>query len=1154
MGSYDKILDKLNQFISKYYRKLLVKGLLLFFAFGLLFFMAALALEYFLWMGSTARLLLLVLVIAFEGWLLYRFILTPLFYLFRIKRGLTNKQASLLIGKHFSTVDDKLYNLLDLAEDDAKSELLLASIEQRSQQLDDVPFVQAVDFKENLKYAKYAVVPFVVIALIALSGNLQTFFGSAERVVNYDLAYEPPAPFTFQLLTEDLTVLDNQALTLRVNTQGRVRPETISVVINGEPLLMQATANAFEYTFEPPVDNAEFYFTANGYDSRIYSMGSLATPSLEDFIMTLDYPNYTERNTENFKGTGNAVVPEGTRITWSIKGDHIGQIDFQGKDTVLSFKKMEDNFELKQRLFRTMEYAITTSNQNIKDHEQLSYSIAVVRDAHPSIKANQVLDSLNPNLSYYTGQVADDYRVSQVRLVWYTKANPKNEQRLILERPNSNVAQFYYTFPSGLELEEGQDYEIYFEVVDNDAIRGGKVTKSQVFASRIMDDSELKDRELDFQQSVLDKFGKSVEKQKEQGEQLEKINQLQKQQNSLDFQDKAQIKDFIQKQQQQENLMQKFTQELKESLKGELDDEQKKLLQERLERQELEAKKNAKLLEELNKIADKIDKEELKKKLEELGKSQSSSERNLEQLLELTKRYYVTEKASQLAKKLEELANDQEVLSEIKLGQNYSDKEQKKLNEKYEGIDSELEELKNDNAGLKKPLELDIDKQKQEGVKQDQKDALEEINKQQGEEQSSESDGQEQSVNKAQQKQKSAAQKMREMSNSLQQSSMGGGGSTITEDAEMLRQILDNLVTFSFKQEALFDKLQSSDIDISQFSNTVRKQKELRGLFEHVDDSLFALSLRQVEIGEFVNEQITEVYYNIDKSLESIAENQIYQGASYQQYVLNASNSLADFLAKLLDNMQQSMQPGQGQGQGNSDFQLPDIIQGQGELQQKMNQMGQKGEKGQQGKEGQQGEKGQDGKQGQEGQEGQEGQDGKSEGENGKGGEEGKDGESGKGKDGQQDGEGGSSSGGMSEAELQEIYEIYKQQQQIRAQLEKQLEDMIQNSDRELAKKLVRQMENFENDLIENGITKRTQNKMNAIQHQLLKLENAAMEQGQKQERESETNKKNYNAPITTKPELLKNQASEIEILNRQALPLRQNYQEKVKQYFKDGN
>ena len=309
------------------------------------------------------------------------------------------------------------------------------------------------------------------------------------------------------------------------------------------------------------------------------------------------------------------------------------------------------------------------------------------------------------------------------------------------------------------------------------------------------------------------------------------------------------------------------------------------------------------------------------------------------------------------------------------------------------------------------------------------------------------------------------------------------------------------------------------------FSNTVRKQKNLRDLFEHVDDSLFALSLRRAELSEFVNEQITEVYYNIDKSLETIAENQIYQGASYQQYVLTASNSLADFLAKLLDNMQQSMQSGSGKGQGNDD-QLPDIIQGQQELGEKMGKQGKSGEqgqKGQQGKSGENGKEGQGGKEGELGKEGNSGKDG-DDGENGNSGKDGN-GKNGKGQNGQGEGnaEGGSGNG-PSEEELKEIFEIYKEQQTIRQKLEQQLNNIIEKDKQDLAKKLVRQMENFENDLLENGITQRTVNKMNTIQHQLLKLENAALKQGERKERESKTNRIQFQNPILTKPALLKEQ------------------------------
>ncbi|MGB5817985.1 MAG: hypothetical protein WBG90_00775, partial [Saonia sp.] len=144
--------------------------------------------------------------------------------------------------------------------------------------------------------------------------------------------------------------------------------------------------------------------------------------------------------------------------------------------------------------------------------------------------------------------------------------------------------------------------------------------------------------------------------------------------------------------------------------------------------------------------------------------------------------------------------------------------------------------------------------------------------------------------------------------------------------------------------------------------------------------------------------------------------------------------------------------------------------------------------------------------------------------------------------------------GQPSEAELQEIYEIYKEQQMLRARLEKQLEDLINSTDRKLAQKLIKQMESFENDLLENGITQRTLNKVNNIQYELLKLENAALKQGKKRERESDANTKAFQNPITTKPSLLENYRNEIEILNRQALPLQQIFQNKVKNYFKNDD
>ncbi len=1114
---------------------MLVKGVLLFIAFGMLSFFLFVGVEFFLWLNSTGRLVLLICLLFVEVFLLYRYILVPMLYLTRLKAGISNKEASRIIGKHFPSVNDKLVNLLDLAKDNASSELLLASIEQRSNKLDNVPFTKAVNFKDNVKYIPYLGIPLIVLLLLGVSGGIQSFFSSYNRVVNYNLAYEPPAPFYFEVLNDSLSVYDNGLFELEISTVGEVKPQDVYIVIDGEKIVMSESQGIYKYTFNKPLSDARFYLEGNNVVSRDYNLIVIKTPLIQEFEMLLDFPSYLGMFKKVIKGTGNATFPEGTKISWSVVGKNTQKVNLKVKDTVLSFVKNADNFNYVRRFYSDLEYQILTSNDDVRNFDKLNYNFKVVKDAYPSIKVKEINnDSISLNAVNFTGEISDDYGLTKLKLVYYNESDREDIKEIVLANPESNFDTFYYTFPSGLDLEEGKQYNYYFEVFDNDAIRNFKSVKSEVFRLFLYSDKELKNKELDSNKNAIDDFKNTLKESKEQQKNLEEITKGQREKKALSFNDKNNIKDFIQRQQHQEQLAEKFSKQLHKSIrdkeKGDLND----LLKERLERQELEAKRNKRLLEELNEVADKINKEQLAKKLEQLAKNQKSNMRNLEQLLELTKRYYVSEKVSKVARDLKELAKEQKEASEL-LDKQKSLQTQKELNKQFDALKKELSELKKDNDKLEKPLPIKNSEEKQNSISGDQKEAVDKLN-------SYDSKG-------ASKKQKSASDKMNEMSDSLSQSSAGGGEDSIAEDAEMLRQVLDNLVIFSFKQEKLYEAI---DVDSNDgaFAERIKEQKGLRNLFEHVDDSLFALSLRRAELSEFVNEQINEVYYNVDKALDNMAENRSMQTASYQKYVLNASNSLADFLAKLLDNMEQSMKSGSGSGAGKG-FQLPDIIKGQQSLGEKMNgaKPGSKGNSGKgNGSEGKSGENGDEG--GKKSGNGDGNEEGKGKGKSGKNGDQGRSG-NGAGLGGRGSGEGSSET---PESNMKEIYEIYKQQQQIRAELEKQLEDMINDSDKSLTKKILQQMRDFESDLIESGITRRTQSKVNIIQYELMKIKGAALKQGKKNEREANQAKKQFNNSLITRPSVLDNNTNEVEILKRQSLPLRPNYKTKVKSYFKSDD
>ena len=1160
------ILAKLEEFLNRFYMRQLVQGLFLFVFFGGLLLLLVSGIEYMLWMDSGVRTVLFWLLLGLEAYFFFRYILLPSLRLVRLRKGISHKEGSRLIGAHFPHVGDRLYNLLDLADQREKSELLLASIAQRSEQLKGIPFKQAVRIQDGLRYARLALIPLVLVAGLWISGKGLDFLQSYKRVVNYRTAYEAPAPFYFELKNDSLRTLENQPYLLKVGTRGEVQPEEVRLVLDGKPLLMEDRVSHFEFQFRPPLESTTFYFEANGIRSQPYELEVVQVPVIDRFEMFLEYPDYLGMSDQSLQGTGNAVIPEGTRIRWEIRGIHTDTVRYKDKDTTVTALRSGDDFTINKRVYRNTEYVISTANREVSRFDELAYRLEVIRDAHPQIKAGVVRDSLNPNLAYFSGEASDDYGLSALQLVCTPLGEAGQAQTISLSGPQGTFHPFYYTFPSGLALQDGMDYSVQFIATDNDAIHGGKQIRSQVFEMRIYNEDELEDRQLKYQESLLEGLNKAGKTQKDLQQELKELQREREEKGQVDFNDQQELKEVLNRQLKQERLMEKFSKELEENLEnGREDDPFKELLQERLERQEIEARKNAAIMEELQKVLDKLDQDALRERMDELSSGQEANRRNLEQLLELTKRYYVQEKARQLSNELQKLAERQEVLPGLdKQERDFPQTEQEKLNDRFNELRQELGALDSANRDLNKPLPWQRDTQKESATSRDQREALELLQKANG----SETSGQDQETGQSQDaknKQRSAARKLQELSEALSQGSAGASESTNAEDAEMLRQILDNLVVFSFQQENLFNEVRVLDENALSRSGDIRRQQELKTLFEHVDDSLFALSLRRPEISETINKQISDVYYNIDRGLGSLSENQWYRGASYQQYVITAANELAAMLATILENMQQSMMPGKGEG-GGGNFQLPDIIQSQQQLGERMQGKGeqpggeQSGQQGQQGQGGeQQGQQGQGGQQqGQQGQ-GQQGQGGQGQGEGGQGNQEGAQGQgdgqqSGGNRQGEGDGTGEGSNGNGTEMGYEELFEIYKEQQAIRQRLEEQLKTLIDNSDRKLAEQIARQMEQFEEELLRNGVTTRTADRINQIQHQLMKLENAAFTQGNKQERESESNREQFVNPITTKPEVFENEQENVEILNRQVLPLRGLYKNKVKAYFQDND
>jgi hypothetical protein len=1106
MSNFNNIQSKLQQFIKKYYTNELIKGLILFAAFGLLYFMFTLFVEHFLWLQPGARSVLFFVFIAVELVFFVRFILLPIFKLVGLQQGISLTKASKIIGNHFPAVDDKLLNVLQLNENGSQTELLLASIEQKSASLKPIPFRTAINFQKNIKYLKYLAIPLIIWLFTFVSGNNSIFKDSLQRVVHYKTAYEPPAPFSFKILNSNLSTIEGRPFEVQIETIGELIPDNAKIYLNEENYFLKDEGiGMFTHTFTNLKETISFYVEANGIRSRDYQLNVLKTPTVVDFKMILNYPNYTKKRNETIKNTGNAVIPEGTNITWNINTQQTDSVTW--KQGELEPKKLKEisseNFSISKSVRNNLNYQISTSNSNLKDFEKLNYSIQVIKDEYPKITVKSDVDSVSRGPIQFVGQLSDDYGLSKLNLVYYDTQEKNNINKQSVKINSSSFEEFYYVFdPQGeLNLDTGKDYELYFEAYDNDAVNGNKSVKSKIFSYHNKTKQEIADDLLKEQKQNLDEFNNSTKQTEKLNKDFDEFTKKLKNKSELNWNDKKEINQFLKRQEQYQEMFEKQTDKLKDNLEEQRDNEnnqplknKKEELQKRIEETQ-EMLKKEKLLEELRKMAEKLDKEGMLEKLERLTEQKKQDKRSLERLLEMTKRYYVEKKANDIADELDSLSKKQDKLS---TDENNEAKKQKELNKEFDDIQKDLQDLNKQNEELKQPMDFPETERDEKAVDEQMQKATENL-EDQGDKKEEGNDSQdqqkEQSKKAASKNQKSAAKKMKKMSKSMKGAMMEMEGEMIEENIEGLRAILENLVTFSFDQEQLMLSLDGVNASHASYPKKLKKQQVLKEHFEHIDDSLYTLSLRLQRLTSKIQHDITEAHYNIDKSLENIAENRMRQGITNQQYTMTAANNLADLLSDMLNSMQNpSMGSGKGKGKSVS---LPDIIQKQKGLGEKMKDGMKKGQK-----------KGKEGKDGTEGQEQMTG----------------------------------------------EQYQIYQEQQELR----KALEELIEKEGKDgkgggkEGNKAIEKMKELEQQLLDKGFDNKVLERMLQLEHELLKLDDATLKQGKDNKRKSETSTLNYQQRAIKQLQLKKLFFNPNEILNRQPLPLRNNYKKKVQEYFND--
>lgn len=1089
---------KISDFISKFYRQEATKGFLKFLVISIGLAILILCLEYLAHFSANIRTLLFY---SFSLMCLIVFgleVLKPIAQSFGLIKGMNDEEAAKLVGNHFSDINDSLLNTIQLSKMNDSNELVIASVNQKMEVIAPFNFKEAIDKKNLKKYLKFFVPIILVIAGISIL-KPEVLKDSSTRLVEYNKEFLPPAPFDFIVENESWKVEKGSSLSIKLNTEGDKLPAEVDMVIDGKNYPCQKLgAGQFTYLFSSLKSDQNFYFQSGKYRSKEYTIDVFPSPVVSNFTLEIDYPNYTGYPDKSFKNAGSILIPEGSKATWKLATLDCEEVIIKNEEDTIPFEQIDNEFILSKSIRKNFPYQIDISNRHLKKRDVLDFKISVVPDMHPKI--DLLLDSNQRNI--ISGYISDDYGFSA--LIFHVEKSGKSikTEKLNLE-PGSGQSFVHYFNPEELLLAKNEEVNYFFEVKDNDAINGAKSTFSQKLSYKTLSNDELDDK---IEESSKEVQGSAKDALKDLQEVQKSIDQFQKKLNekkSLSWQDKQDLQKILGQQKNIEKQIQQMKQanEQKNNHSNERSQKEEQLLkkQEDLEKlfDEIFDEETKKLMEEIEKMMDELNKDKLEDMMKDLDLSNEMMEEELDRTLELFKQLEFDLKMEETIDDLKKLAEKQKQLSEETKNADKSQQEelkekQKQLNEEFKKVEENLKDLEKKNESLEEKREMPKTGEQQESIKQDQQNSSESLEKNK--------------KNKASEQQKDAGDKMEQMAQQMQDSMYQQDSQQQEEDMEDLRVLLDNLIELSHQQERLKDRMLKTNRNDPKYPKLKQAQASIRDESLLIEDSLYALSKRVVQLKSTVNKEIADINRNLNTTLDLLSNNRVSQASINQQLIMTSYNNLALILDDVLQQMQQQMKMSQQSCDKPGNNKKPSMSKSQ--MQKQLNQQMKQLQEHMQKMQGMQ--KGQ--------------------------------------KDGQKSGE-------QSGVRSKKIAQMAAQQAAIRKELEKLKKELEQKKAGKEAldniDKALEDMEQQERDLYNKNFTPEFFKRQQEILTRLLEAENAEREQEWDDKRESTEGKNEKNSNPDEFEEYKRLKKKEAEQLRTVPPNLKPYYERKIREYNK---
>lgn len=930
-SNFSVIEEKLNGFIRKFYSNRIILGILLFvMIFAVTGFVMFLT-EGFLYLQPYVKTVLFYFAVFLLLSVFVFFVFVPVLKIFKVLPFLTFEEASKIISNYFNDSNDLLVNILQLnGSDDGKSEFLVAAINQKIDRISPWNFTNAIDFKRTSRYFMYSLGVLAVVLVLSFLFSNRIKQG-ATRFLNYSTYYEKENPYSFTLLNDTLSCIAGEDINIKVQIDG---PNVLKdVFLSNEDFSVRMTpdsAGFYSYTLKNLKSDLKFCVEYLTYKTSDFKISVFAKPQVLNYSVQVVPPAYTKISSEEFENTGDLTVPSGAKIQWNYTVSDCKDFSFFVDSAKIDTKRDDNRIFVDKTAKKAFDYYFSVDGENSYNQTSEMFHVNLIPDYYPTIQVVSAVDSTVANALYFSGHISDDYGFHSLNFVYFDpdKPNDLHFEKIEFNESLSQDFFFYYDFSN---IKKTVSY--YFEVRDNDNLSGFKASKTEFNMYTKISMQEKQERIDNLQSSMADKvekaqsllkelnndlndFQKSVAANKDLSEWEKKL----KLDNLMDKQNKLQK--FLQQISEENQFKNAFENQLSQEQSAELMEQQKQLQQ---LWDELMTDDIKKLMDEISELAKKLSEKDMRESIQDLKFDYNQISEQLERNNTLMKMFNVENKLHNISNEMRELSKDlketAEKLSEKKL----SESDKKDLAEKMEDIQKRFEQEKENYKNLQKQNEelgenkLDVPEMndKMSEIENELKNETEKLQEMtQKENMNGEKSNDKKSGNKdsretkdnnrqLQEQMEDTSDELEELSNEMQGLQQQNQQQKNEENINDIRQILDNLLTLSFSQEDVMNKVKTGS---NYLGGSIPKQIEIRKDFGLVQDSIYALAKREPSLGHSVYEKIKDINSFLGKIESEMNENHKSNSARFQQMVLTEFNDLSLLFSEIQDQMQQQQQ------------------------------------------------------------------------------------------------------------------------------------------------------------------------------------------------------------------------------------------------------